>query len=83
MTGTKGENVIDFLKKHSKMVSNVAVLLLVLGAIYVKSSDPNAQPVFHMQDAYMLAGAVLAFIVLNMIAKYHRAKQEKKDRKQP
>lgn len=81
MTWVKGEDIIDFLKKHSKMISNVAVVLLVLGAVYVKTSDPNAEPIFHMNDAYMLAGAVLAFILLNMIAKRQREKQEKNGKK--
>ena len=54
------------------------VVLLVIGAIIVKSQDKEAAPIFHANDAYMLAGAVLAFILLNRYAKYRQQKLEEK-----
>lgn len=74
----KEEIKIEFLKKHSKLISNIFVVLLVIGAIIVKVEDRGWDAVFHIGDAYMLAGAVLAFIVLRMFVKRHQEREERK-----
>ena len=48
------------------------VVVLVIGAIMVKVEDRGWDAVFHIGDAYMLAGAVLAFVVLKMFIKKHQ-----------
>ena len=60
------------MKKNSKVISNILVVVLVIGAIMVKVEDRGWDAVFHIGDAYMLAGAVLAFVVLKMFIKKHR-----------
>ncbi len=74
----KEEIKIEFLKKHSKLISNIFVVLLVIGAIIVKVEDRGWDAVFHIGDAYMLAGALLAFIVLRMFVKRHQEREERK-----
>lgn len=54
------------------------MVLLVIGAIMVKVEDRGWDSVFHIGDAYMLAGAVLAFIVLRMFVKRHQEREERK-----
>ncbi len=66
------------MKKHSKVISNICVVLLVIGAIMVKVEDRGWDAVFHVGDAYMLAGAVLAFIVLRMYVKHKQESDERK-----
>ena len=57
---------------------NIFVVLLVIGAIIVKVEDRGWDAVFHIGDAYMLAGALLAFIVLRMFVKRHQEREERK-----
>jgi len=47
------------------------VVILVIGAIVVKVEDRGWDAVFHAGDAYMLAGALLAFVVLKIFLKRH------------
>lgn len=54
------------------------MVLLVIGAIMVKVEDRGWDAVFHIGDAYMLAGAILAFIVLRMFVKRHQEREERK-----
>lgn len=50
------------------------MVLLVIGAIIVKSKDESATPLYNSGDAYLLAGAILAFILLRYITKRRAGK---------
>ena len=73
----KGENIIEFYKKHGKIITNVAVALLVIVAIAVKAGEEGSQVLFKADDLYLLAGAVLAFILLRMFTKKHPQDQDR------
>ena len=70
------------MKKHGSLISNVLVVLLVLLAIYVKVNDAEAAPLFRMEDAYLLVGALLGMVVLRFIVgkKQDGKKSGRKDR---
>ena len=57
-------------------MSNIAVVLVVLAAIYVKATDEGSAVMFKEGDAYIIVGAFLALAVLRIVAK--RQKQNKK-----
>ena len=69
---------IEFIKAHAALISNVAVVLLVLAAIYVKATDEGAEVMFRQGDAYIIVGAFLALAVLRMVAKRQRKGQKEK-----
>ena len=60
---------IKFLKAHAALISNASVVLLVLAAIYVKSTDETSAVMFRSGDAYIILGAFLALAVLRIIGK--------------
>ena len=66
---TEGVDLIRFIKEHAAFISNAAVVLLVLAAIYVKITDEGADVMFKAGDAYIIVGAFLALLVLRMVAK--------------
>ena len=72
---SKGENIIEFYKKHGKIITNAAVALLVIVAIAIKTGEEGGQVLFRADDLYLLAGAVLAFILLRMFTKKHQQDQ--------
>ena len=45
------------------------VVLLVIGAIYVKSSSEGSDSLFRSNDLYILAGALLALVLLSFIGR--------------
>jgi len=55
----------------------VAVALLVIVAIAVKAGEEGSQVLFKADDLYLLAGAVLAFILLRMFTKRHPQDQDR------
>ena len=65
---------IKFLKAHAALISNLSVVLIVLAAIYVKSTDDASAVMFRIEDAYVILGAFLALAMLRVIKK----RQEKK-----
>lgn len=69
---------IKFLKAHAALISNVSVVLIVLAAIYVKSTDDTSAVMFQSGDAYIIAGAFLALIVLRVIGKRQENKKKQK-----
>ncbi len=64
------------------MISNVLVVLLVLLAIYSKTQDEEAAPLFRMEDAYLIVGAFLGFVVLRFAfgGRQKGREPEKKDK---
>ncbi len=56
------------------MLSNILVVVLVLGAIYVKSTSEGADALFRADDLYILAGALLALVLLRIYTRRHRGK---------
>ena len=58
-----------FFKKNAKAINNIAVVLVVLLAIYVKIHDEDATVHFQMGDVFIIAGAFLAFGFLYLIKK--------------
>jgi hypothetical protein len=55
---------IDILKKHGKVISNVLVVLLVLGAIYAKVQDNGVDSLFRSTDLYILLGALVGLAAI-------------------
>ena len=55
---------IDILKKHGKVISNVLVVLLVLGAIYTKVQDNGVDSLFRSTDLYILLGALVGLAAI-------------------
>lgn len=74
----KGENIIEFYKKHGKVITNIAVVLLVAGAIYAKTQEQGSEALFRGDDLYLLAGAVLAFILLRMFTRKHEQDRDRR-----
>jgi hypothetical protein len=62
---------IDILKKHGKVISNVLVVLLVLGAIYTKVQDNGVDSLFRSTDLYILLGAMVGLVVIRMYSRKH------------
>ena len=63
---------ISFLKQHGKAISNVLVVLLVIGAIYTKVQENGADSLFRMSDLQILAGAILGLLVIRWFNKRHK-----------
>ncbi|TYZ23971.1 hypothetical protein [Selenomonas ruminis] len=63
---------ISFLKQHGKVISNVLVALLVIGAIYTKVQENGADSLFRMSDLQILAGAILGLLVIRWFNKRHK-----------
>ena len=63
---------IDILKKHGKVISNVLVVLLVLGAVYVKAQENGADSLFRSTDLYILLGAMAGLAVIRVYSRNHR-----------
>ena len=59
----------EFVRRNGRTINNVAVVLVVLLAIYVKVNDENARVLFSINDVYIIAGAFLAFAFLFMLKK--------------
>ena len=57
---------IDILKKHGKAISNVLVVLLVLGAVYTKAQDSGVDSLFRSTDLYILLGAMVGLAVIRV-----------------
>ena len=60
---------ISFWKHHGKAISNVLVVLLVIGAIYSKVQENGADSLFRMSDLQILAGAILGLLVIRWFTK--------------
>jgi len=45
----------------------MAVVLIVLAAVYVKWNGEGSEALFRSSDIYILAGALLALVVLRML----------------
>lgn len=60
---------ISFWKQHGKAISNVLVVLLVIGAIYSKVQENGADSLFRMSDLQILAGAILGLLVIRWFTK--------------
>ena len=63
---------IDILKKHGKVISNVLVVLLVLGAVYVKAQENGVDSLFRSTDLYILLGAMAGLGVIRVYSRNHR-----------
>ena len=63
---------IDILKKHGKAISNVLVVLLVLGAVYVKAQENGVDSLFRSTDLYILLGAMVGLLVIRLYSRKHR-----------
>ena len=60
---------IDILKKHGKVISNVLVVLLVLGAIYAKVQDNGVGSLFRSTDLYILLGALVGLAAIRLYSR--------------
>jgi hypothetical protein len=60
---------IDILKKHGKVISNVLVVLLVLGAIYAKVQDNGVDSLFRSTDLYILLGALVGLAAIRLYSR--------------
>lgn len=69
-----GGGGIKFFKGNAGFISNVAVALIVLVAIFVKIRDEGAAVMFRAEDAYVIVGAFLALLVLRIAAQHQRKK---------
>ncbi|MGL5271184.1 MAG: hypothetical protein ACRC7I_11820 [Selenomonadaceae bacterium] len=56
---------------------NAAVVLLVLGAVYSKTTTEGSQVLFRSSDIYLFAGALLAFLVLWMVRRSQQNSRKK------
>lgn len=57
---------------------NALVILVVLAAIYVKWTGEGAETIFRQSDIYILAGALLALVVLRIFRKNRQNDEGKK-----
>ncbi len=64
-------STISFWKQHGKAISNVLVVMLVVGAIYAKIQDNGVDSLFRLTDLYILAGALLGLGVIRWLGKRH------------
>ncbi|WP_074513796.1 hypothetical protein [Selenomonas sp. ND2010] len=60
------------MKQHGKAISNLLVVLLVIGAIYTKVQENGADSLFRMSDLQILAGAILGLLVIRWFNKRHK-----------
>ncbi len=63
------DNKESFFRKNGKVISNIAVVAVVLLAIYVKINDKETAVTFGVGDAYAIAGVFLAFLFLFWLKK--------------
>ena len=63
---------MQFLKTHGRLISNILVVILVAMAIYVKVEENGTDDLVHEQDIYIFAGAVIAFLILNMFQRFKK-----------
>lgn len=56
-----------FIRKYKSTVINTLIVLLVLGAVYKTTQENGMGALYHTGDVYIIAGAVLALVVLRMI----------------
>ena len=63
------DDSMKFLRRHGKVINNVGVVLVVLLAIYVKMNDEGGAAFFKPQDAFIIGGAFLAFLLLYIFKK--------------
>ena len=59
-------------------IVNAFVILVVLAAIYVKWTGEGAQTIFRQSDIYILAGALLALVVLRIFRRNRQNDANKK-----
>ncbi len=71
-------SIIEFLKKHSSLISNIMVVLLVLGAVYVKLQEQGTDSLFRFEDIYILVGAMLGLVVLRFLSKRKESQPDRK-----
>ena len=72
-----GVRAIEFFKKHGSVISNVLVVILVLGAIYVKTQEEGARALFKFEDIYIIVGALLALVLLRFWGKRHEKQPDR------
>ena len=65
-------NITEFLRRHGRVINNVAVVLVVLLAIYVKMNDESGKVLFSVNDVYIIGGFFLAFGFLSMLKKHRK-----------
>ena len=68
---------MQFIKEHGKLISNLGVVILVLGAIYVKAEEQGTESLFQMNDLYIFAGAILAMLLLRFLSRKQGTKRNK------
>jgi hypothetical protein len=55
--------------KYLGSISNIFVIALVIGAVFVKMKEDGGEAIFRGTDLYILAGALLALVVLRIFSK--------------
>ncbi len=60
---------IEFIKTHSKLITNILVVLLVVVAIYTKLQENGMEALFKLTDLYILAGGLLGLLVIRFLGK--------------
>lgn len=60
---------IGFIKTHSKLITNILVVLLVVMAVYTKLQENGMDALFKLTDLYILAGGLLGLLVIRFLSK--------------
>lgn len=60
---------IEFIKAHSKLITNILVVLLVVVAIFTKLQENGMDALFKPTDLYILAGGLLGLLVIRYFSK--------------
>ena len=60
---------IEFIKAHSKIITNILVVLLVVVAIISKLQEDGMEALFKLTDLYILAGGLLGLLVIRFFSK--------------
>jgi hypothetical protein len=58
--------------KYLGSMSNIFVVVLVVGAVFVKMKEDGGDAIFRGTDLYILAGAILALVVLRIFSKMRK-----------
>ena len=60
---------IGFIKAHSKLITNILVVLLVVVAIFTKLQENGMDALFKPTDLYILAGGLLGLLAIRFFSK--------------
>ena len=64
--------IMQFLKAHGRLISNILVVLLVILAIISKVQNNETDSFIHDNDVYIFAGAVIGFLILRTMQRFRK-----------